>query len=57
MILSHDGVQAETAKAVLVTFEDNTVWIPLSLVDDYDEESIEVEDWFAEQEGLECYEQ
>ena len=55
--LAHDGVLRETEDAVLFLFDEEEVWIPLKLIDEYDDENeVVVPRWFIEQEGLEAYE-
>jgi len=57
--LNFDELVRETEKAILLSFEGNEYWIPISLIDEdefYEEEGIVyVADWFVEQEGLDPY--
>jgi len=56
--LIHDEIILDDPKkqAVFFDFGDNKIWIPRSLITDYSDETVTVELWFAEQEGLEEYE-
>jgi hypothetical protein len=62
MILTIDMVLHQTAKAVLISFGDEEVWIPFSVIEPESlvnlEEATEMDvaDWFVKKEGLECYE-
>jgi len=56
MILLHDKVVHSTHKAVLFRFDTEDIWIPMSLIEEYDDSTVEVEDWFAEENELEGYE-
>jgi hypothetical protein len=56
--LVHDGVVAETDRAVLLDFGGIEIWIPRSQIEDDDLEeagTVSVTEWFAEQEELEQY--
>ncbi len=55
MEICHDGVSHETDDAVLFYFDERDVWIPKSVINDYDGLVVEVESWFAEKEELEGY--
>lgn len=55
MILVHDGVVTATDAAKLVEFGDEQVWVPDSLIQDISVDTIDVEDWWVEKEGLEGY--
>ena len=56
MIITHDGIKYESAKAVLFIFDDENVWIPKTVITEYDDTTVNVQQWFAEKEGLEVYE-
>lgn len=49
-----DSIEAETDLAILVSIDDEKVWIPRSVckVDEDDDNILSVEQWFAEKEGL-----
>ena len=55
MELVHDGIQHETDSALLFLFDEENVWIPKSLVEEYDDDTVEVEDWFVEENDLEGF--
>ena len=55
MEICHDGISHETDDAVLFYFDERDVWIPKSVINDYDGLVVEVEPWFAEKEELEGY--
>ena len=55
MEICHDGISHETESTVLFYFDERDVWIPKSVINDYDDLVVEVEAWFAEKEGLEGY--
>lgn len=55
--VSHQGVKydSEDQKAVLFAMSENEsddVWVPRSLMEDYNDKEFIVEQWFAEKEGL-----
>jgi len=54
------GIESKSGKAVCVKIGDEWKWIPLSVVNamhrsskSHDSDSIEIERWFADKEGLE----
>jgi hypothetical protein len=51
--LDHDGVIRETEKAKCFSIENEDVWIPISQIEDENDELVAVSKWFAEQRGLE----
>lgn len=53
--LIHNGIIKETKKAVLFEFEEE-VWIPRSVIEEYDNGYVTLEQWFAVKEELEVYE-
>lgn len=50
--LAHDGIVKRGEKALLVDFGDREEWIPLSLVEAEDKETITIPEWKAEELGL-----
>lgn len=57
MILQYDEIVWETDNGVQLVFGDEDVWLPFSLCGlDEDNNTIEVPDWMAYRNGLECYE-
>lgn len=53
--LTHDGIERETDDAVLFYFDKSKIWIPRSIIKDYDDLVIELPDWFVEKAELEGY--
>jgi hypothetical protein len=53
--LTHDGIIRETDDAVLFNFDESKIWIPKSIIKDYDDLVIEVPNWFVEKAELEGY--
>ena len=51
-----DSIKFETDKAILVEFEHDDIWIPLSLIENKDKDFITIPLWFAEKHELEVYE-
>ena len=52
--LDFDELKHETEKAYLFVIDEEEVWIPKSVCEEVDEELniVEIQEWFAEQEGL-----
>lgn len=51
--LNHDGMKTETDLARgFDVGEDELMWIPKSVTYEWDQEMVEVEEWFALKEGL-----
>lgn len=51
-----DSIKYETDKAMLIEFEHDDIWIPLSLIECRDNNTVTIPLWFAEQHELEVYE-
>lgn len=49
-----DELMYETQKAYLVNIDDEEVWIPKSVIEDFDEKNGQmiIAEWFASKEGL-----
>jgi len=58
MKLVHDGIKVDkhNKNAMLFDFEGNEVWIPRSVIGEYNDVEVTIKDWFAEENGLEVYE-
>lgn len=51
--IDHEGMVRKTDKAVLYKIHGETVWIPKSVIDDYNDEVVAVKKWWASKNGLE----
>lgn len=55
--IQHDEIKVddENHKSILFIFDDEEVWIPRSIIEDYDDSVVEVQEWFAIKFELEGY--
>ena len=51
-IIEHAGKVRETDKATLFAFEEGEQWVPKSLIEDEDEETVSIPYWLAKKMGL-----
>lgn len=52
--LEFDSIEHETEKAYLLVFNGEQLWVPKSVIHDWNKPANEVEisEWFAEREGI-----
>lgn len=55
MEIQHDGIQHETDNAISFIFDRHHIWIPKSIIDDYDDLVVEIPEWFVEEYELDGY--
>lgn len=53
--IAHDGIVHEADKAVLLEIDGEKVWVPLSLVEDLEDNQVTIPEWWMIQESLEDY--
>jgi len=54
--LVYDKIIKETEEAKLIKFGDKKVWVPKSIIEEENEHTIEIEEWFVLEYELEGYE-
>jgi hypothetical protein len=47
-----DSFETETHRAVLFKVDGEKLWVPKSVVDDWTDDWVDVQRWWAEKEGL-----
>lgn len=50
--IDHEGIEHQTAKAMLIKIHGEKKWIPKSVIEDEGDEIIAVKKWWADKEGL-----
>jgi len=50
--IAHDGIEAETSRAVRFDFGDRLQWVPRSLIRAWEDNTVTVPEWFAIKKGL-----